>query len=273
MKHTSPTCHPNNANCSFLAYNGSVPTPFYHLSVAYELLEQPALSNRIRNYLIDHRAAFLLGKTAPDVQVMSGQKRHETHFYTIPPGDATPAWKRLLEHHPVLGNHDSLPPEQVAFLAGYSCHLQADEAWLHQIFLPVFGPNASWDDFHRRLYLHNILRAYLDRGVLKTLPTDTGQYLQGTMPSGWLPFVEDAHLEKWRDFLTTQLQPGAHIQTVDVFAGRHMLSLESFYDLLDSEPRMDTEIFSYISRHQLSDYRQDIIASDLKFLQTYLAYI
>jgi hypothetical protein len=128
------------------------------------------LPEPVRNFLFPNRGAFLFGNSAPDVQVVSGQPRELTHFFDLPirAGDIPP-WKRALSAFPALASPENLPPPQAAFLAGYLCHLQADWLWILQIFAPVFGPECRWTSFTHRLYLHNVLRAYLDRRILPGL--------------------------------------------------------------------------------------------------------
>lgn len=248
-----------------------MPTPFYHLSIAYELLEHPEMSKNMRAHLTSCINPFLFGKTAPDVQVVSGRKREATHFYTLPPEGKTPAWKRLMAAYPTLSDASALPEDQAAFLAGYICHLQADETWIFDLFLPIFGPDADWADFRKRLYLHNVLRIYLDKQVLDSLPKETSTHLQTTTPKNWLPFVEDDHLTAWRDYLAEQLEPGAAVQTIEVFANRHGLPPEDFSNLLNSEELMEEEIFTHVSRSDLANFRQNLLAKNLHLLNTYLA--
>ncbi len=255
-----------------------MPTPFYHLSVAYEIREHPALPVKIKAFLAENWDAFLFGKTAPDVQVVSHQPRQETHFYTVPPEGGkdqgsfyAPAWERMLSSYPALAQPGNLAPAQAAFIAGYVCHLEADEAWLWDIFLPVFGPNAAWESFRQRVYLHNVMRAYLDRIVVANLPEGTGTHMQAAQPHTWLPFVEDGYLVQWRDLVAEQLQPGAKIQTVEVFAGRQGVDVHAFYQLLDSEKRMDVEVFQHLPRAQLADYRSNLVLANITLLNTYLA--
>ncbi|MBN2499953.1 MAG: zinc dependent phospholipase C family protein [Anaerolineales bacterium] len=254
-----------------MAYNRNVPTPFYHISVAYEIREHPALPVKIKEFLAENWNAFLFGKTAPDVQVVSHQSRQDTHFYTVPPVGTTPAWERMLSIYPALSHPGKLSPHQAAFIAGYACHLEADEAWLWDIFLPVFGPDAAWETFRQRLYLHNVMRAYLDRIVVANLPKGAGTHMQAAQPHTWLPFVEDTYLVQWRDLVAGQLQPGAKIQTVEVFAGRQGVDVNAFYQLLDSEERMDAEVFQHLPRPQLADYHSDLVLANITLLQTYLA--
>src|SRR5512136_610137 len=84
-------------------YNFLMPTPFYHLSLAEELVSHPNLQGNISQFLQAFRGGFLFGNTAPDVQVVSGQLRQETHFFNLPiqTGDR-PAWELLLSDHPHL---------------------------------------------------------------------------------------------------------------------------------------------------------------------------
>jgi hypothetical protein len=247
-----------------------VPTPFYHLSVAQDLLDHPSLSHSVRQFLRNQQPAFFLGKTAPDVQVVSGQRREETHFYTIPMDRPSPAWQRMLEAWPTLRTAASFPPDQAAFLAGYLCHLQADQRWLVEILLPVFGPDQNWETFQKRLYIHNVLRAYLDRDVIAHLPRGIGRMLQSVNPDHWLPFVDDLDLMAWRDYLAKQLHPGEHIETVEVFAERQGVSAEAIYKLLESEAEMQNRVFNYLPRKQLDIYRQQLIAENVDLLTTYL---
>ena len=248
-------------------YNFRMPTPFYHLSVAFELLEHGDLADPIRQRLLAQRGAFLFGNTAPDVQVVSKQAREATHFFTLPfKKDAPLPWERLVIDHPSLATPGSKPDEQAAFLAGYLCHLQADWLWISELFLPVFGPDVKWSTFPQRLYLHNVLRSYLDRQVLSHLPLGIASELKATHPRGWLPFVKDVYLREWRDYLSRQLEPGEAAQTVEVFAARQGIPIKEFYRLLDSEERMDQEIFSHLPRAILEQYRQRLISINLSYL-------
>ncbi|MBI3158712.1 MAG: zinc dependent phospholipase C family protein [Chloroflexi bacterium] len=248
-----------------------MPTPFYHLSIAEELLAHPALPPDVRARLHAERPAFLLGNTAPDVQVVSGHKRESTHFFQVPPRDETSPAERLLAEYPALADTASLRPAQAAFLAGYLCHLAADFEWIRTLFLPVFGVQAGWGTFPHRLYIHNVLRTWLDEQVLSGLPDDIAGCLAAARPEHWLPFVEDRHLGEWRDYLQAQLHPGAASRTVEVFARRQGLSPEEFSDLLHSEERLEAEVFSHVPRQDLVEYRQRLIAASLQWVTRTLA--
>jgi hypothetical protein len=244
-----------------------MPTPFYHLSLAEELLEGNGLRAAQKALLEEEQGAFLLGNVAPDVQVISGQARQETHFFTLPirHNRLTP-WETLLQSHPQLADLANLPTAQAAFLAGYLCHLQADWLWITEIFVPVFGMRSTWGTFERRLYLHNVLRAYLDQSLLPDLDHGIGLRLQQAAPERWLPFVGDADLHHWRDFLAGQLQPGGKTWTVEVFANRQGHSPEEYYRLIGSEEAMEQSIFSHLPRQTLDDFRLRLVRENRKLL-------
>jgi hypothetical protein len=248
-----------------------VPTPFYHLSLAHEISEHPDLSPSLQILLQTHKGAFLLGNTAPDVQVLSGQTRRATHFFSVPtrPGGQVP-WQHMLLEYPELIQPADLSPAGAAFIAGYLCHLQADWIWVLDIFQPIFGPDQIWETFTKRLYLHNVLRAYLDVKVLEVLPSEVPIQLRLTHPAQWLPFVQDKLLVKWRDFLCDQLQPGESIKTVEVFASRQDVDPGEFHSLLQSEEQMEVNIFKHLTRLQLDTYRERLVAQNVDLLEDYL---
>lgn len=211
--------------------------------------------------------AFLFGNTAPDVQVVSGQDRPVTHFFDIPiqPGMPLP-WIEMLRTYPHLAS--ILPGEQAAFLAGYVCHLLADWRWVLEIFTPYFGPTCHWGTFRQRLYLHNVLRAYLDQQLISQIDPQTAAALEQVNPVGWLPFVEDHYLRQWRDLLYPQLYPGATLATVEVFAARQQVEPEAYYRLLKSEPKMEEEVFSRLPRQELETYRRRLLVESTALLMS-----
>lgn len=247
-----------------------MPTPFYHLALANELLADSGLSADTRDLLIAHRPAFLFGCTAPDVTTLSGQLRESAHFFEVPMLSDRPAHEVMFAAFPDLAHAADLSPEHSAFLAGYVCHLALDQLWIRELFEPVFGPNAAWGDFRERLYLHNILRAWLDAQLLPELPFDTPSELREASPRHWLPFVTDGHLREWRDFLAGQLEPGARNRTVDVFAGRMGKDAAEFHSLLASPAELERRVFSRVSRERLVRFRADGLALSVQRIAEYL---
>ncbi len=240
--------------------------------MAESLLTDESLPEEIRQLLTGNPSAFLLGHVAPDVQVVLGQKRKETHFFRLPvaENDTTP-WEKIYQTYPELTPARVGSSTHAAFIAGYFCHLQADWAWAIEVFEPIFGRDATWGQRRKRLYLHNVLRSYLELQVLEHLNGFTRQGLEQAVIKNWLPFTQDKHLRTWQGFLVDQLKPGAKIRTVEVFASRQGISPADYYKLLDSEQNLETEIFSHLPRSRLDTYRNEVIQENIVFLKNYLS--
>ena len=247
-----------------------MPTPFYHLSIAEEILASPGLSPQVAECLNPHRAAFFLGKTTPDVQSLSGQPRIETHFYRVPLSSTVMPWEQMFTRFPQISNSSRMDPAHAAFVSGYICHLQADIIWINELFVPYFLPRVSQNYRGQVGYLHNLLRAYLDEGILPALHHDIGSYLASVEPAGWLPFVEDFWISKWQHFLASQLIPVAEIKTVEVFASRSGVTAADFTALLHDEARMEEEVFAFVPRTVLIEYRDKLVSANLQLLADFL---
>lgn len=245
-----------------------MPTPVIHLALAEEILRREALPPAIRRLLTQQRGPFLLGNTAPDVQTISGQRRAETHFYTIPPTSAVPAHEALFTAYPRLARAEPLPPAQAAFIAGYIAHLLLDELWLESVFQRYFLQD--WGTLRERLYLHNVLRTWLDRQDQQRLNDSVATALRETEPRGWLPFVSDEYLTAWRDWLAEQLGPGRNVQTAEVFAQRMSVSATEVEAVLRSPQQMEERIFRHIPRSALRSFHDTGYARSVALISGYI---
>ncbi len=133
--------------------------------------------------------------------------------------------------------------------------------------------NSFWGNFHQRLYYHNVLRAYLDQRLLPALQGELESCLGAVEPARWLPFAFDRHLKAWRDLLAPQFHPGAAARTVEVFAARQGIPIAEYDALLNSDARMQTEIFSHLSYQQIEAYRQRLLVESAHLVESYLAVV
>lgn len=248
-----------------------MPTPFYHLSIAKELLTPGKLPEAVYSRLLLQCQAFLLGSTAPDVQTISKQSRQETHFFKLPlESNPTLPWKALQKAYPTLAQSKQMNEAQTAFLAGYVCHIQADWLWVTKIFEPIFGERGNWGNNQYRQYIHNVLRAYMEQQVLHLLDSKISKLLTQAKPQHWMPFIRDTFLCQWRDFLAQQLAPGHKPKTVEVFAARQGISPRHFYKILDSEKRLKQDVFIHLPTLQLHCYRKALIKQNIEWLVQFL---
>ncbi len=244
----------------------SMPTPFQHLVYAQALLDDPTpLGARLRA----QPGVFLLGNTAGDVQAVSGQPRPETHFYVFPPREEQRASAVMLTMHPELADARALTPERAVFVAGYIAHLIWDEVWAWEVYIPCYLESGMWEERLTRVVHHNAVRVLLDRRAeqaLLTLPTLTAA-LRAAKPVGWLPFVADAALARWRDWLVEQLEQPGQKATAQVFAERMGVPIE----LLEAQVREVTaaansddpwmrQLWAAIARYEARGYEETYAA-------------
>lgn len=245
-----------------------MPTPIMHLAQAQEILNSDGLTPAARRLLSRERGPFFLGHTAPDVQTVSGQRRDETHFYTLPRTSTIPSYQALFAAHPELARPERLPSAQAAFLAGYIAHLLLDELWLEMVFTPYFEIGEG--SHRQRVFLHNVLRTWLDQRDQQRLNRDTIEALRQAEPRQWLPFVSDEHLRAWRDWLIEQLESGQEVQTAEVFAQRMDVSVEEIEAILTSPQRMQKEVFGIIPEAILQSFHDVGYSRSIELVNGYL---
>ncbi len=246
-----------------------MPTPFQHLTYAWDMLQHPALPELLRA----HAGAFALGHTAGDVQSVSGQPRHETHFYVFPPTGHPRAAQAMLERYPALRDLSRLTPEHIAFIAGYIAHLSWDEVWAWKVYIPCYLESGLWSDRLQRALHHNALRVRLDRAAQRRLQTwpDLPDLLALVQPQQWLPFVEDAMLARWRDWLVVQLRDPAQVETAQVFAARMGVSLQELDAAIErQEQGADAHILHCVNP-AMARYEREAFADALRAVLDYLA--
>lgn len=225
-----------------------------HLQVAERIRAHPSLHPNIARALDAAKPAYYLGNVAADFQTIADVPRETTHFYQLPPARETVAYERMLEENPQLADADSLPLEQAVFVAAYRAHLLLDQLWYWDVLIPYFVEAPEWDADHRQRFLvHNTLLTYLDKLALESLPPEAGDTLAAASPRHWLPFAGDGDLIRWRDMLVEQLEPGASIQTVAIYAERMRLKPAEFAENLADAEWMQEQVFSKAPLHDIQD--------------------
>jgi len=200
-----------------------------------------------RNYLLQlleqEWPAFYLGSVAADFQTICGVPRAKTHFYELPPAPEEEAHSIMLESHPELAHVAAMRPGHALFVSAYMVHLVFDLLWFRQILMPYFVNTSDWGDFPQRRLVHHILLTYLDRQAFEALPDTAAAVLAAAQPRGWLPFAADADLTRWRDMLVDQMQPGATLQTAEIYARRLRMSPDEFARKLEDQEWIRDRVF------------------------------
>jgi hypothetical protein len=227
-----------------------MPTPFTHLETAQRLLVDEAVPPDLRAALEAERGAFLLGNIAADARTGGGLKREDTHFYQYDRPLTDHPWRVMLDQHPALRPPHS--PAQRAFLAGYTAHLSIDEWWSLHMLGPHFALGEWGTRATRFFYLH-ILLIVMDERDLTRLESWQHPVLLTASPVDWTPFLSDAILSEWRDFIGEQIRPGGESQTLAVFGGRINRSPAELRAILDSPATLEADLWPHITRSLLEE--------------------
>jgi hypothetical protein len=244
-----------------------MPTPATHLALAEEMLRRNDLSAFTRRVLTQQRGPFLFGHTAPDVKTVSGQRREVCHFYALPRKTDRPAYQVMLGTYPSLAQANLLLEPHAAFIAGYIAHLVVDEVWLDEVFQRYFLQ--GWGAIHKRLFLHNVLRTWVDGRDQVKLNGSVEHVLRGMEPQDWLPFVDDRHLRSWRDWLVAQLSPGERMQTAEVFARRMGIAAGEVEAIARSDAQMEKQVFRHFPRSALASFREIAYTRSVALVESY----
>jgi hypothetical protein len=251
-----------------------MPTPFMHLQCAEQIrsaLEaDPGDNGHLPALLRREWPAFYLGSVAADFPSISGTPRVESHFYDMPPPPQAEAHATMLAMHPELAESASLPPDQAVFVAAYSAHLMLDMLWFRQILMPYFIEAPHLGNRQQRRLVHFILLAYLDTLALASLPDAAGATLAAAEPRRWLPFVDDAVLARWRNMLVAQLQPGAPVQTVEIYADRLQMSPAEFAANLRDRQWMEANVFSKVPLAEIQAKLATAVPGSIALISEYL---
>ena len=246
-----------------------MPTPFTHLRIAQDLLNDERLAPIYRELLARQTPAFQLGGIVADARVASGVGREVTHFYAYGRPISERPWRLMLREHPSL----SQPRDEahLAFLAGYVAHLATDEAWALKMVRPQFWER-DWPGVERRdkfLALHLILTVMDERDEVALAPWQAAA-LSRSEPDGWLPFMSDDTLRGWRDLVARQIAPGGESETLAIFGRRLKRDPAEIRAVLDDPALMERALWRHVPREQLALVERQAYAFTCDQLAVYL---
>lgn len=245
-----------------------------HLHIAEQIYETASANGhgRLQTSLAAEWPAFYLGSVAPDVNAISTLPRASTHFYDIPPDPDDTAYGTMLAQYPQLADLRMLSPGQAICVAAYSAHLMLDLIWLREVVYPFFYLAEDLGDRQQRRLTHFILLTYLDTIALEGLPETAVSTLAAAQPKQWLPFIKDDILTAWQEMLVAQLQPGAPVKTIEIYAGRLGITPEQFTANLQDASWVQAQVFDKIPVDQVQMILQTAVPQSIDLINDYLGF-
>lgn len=242
-----------------------------HLQVAERIRAHSNLDDSTRRQLNRAWPAFYLGSVAADFQTISDVPRAATHFYQLPPQRGVEAHEVMLNEYPQLADASALDTNHAIFIAAYRAHLLLDLCWYWYVLTPFFIEASGWPEDHRQRFLaHNTLLTYLDRLAFDSLPPEAGETLAKADPDRWLPFAGDGDLIRWRDMLVKQLEPGAPLQTVAIYAQRMKMTVDEFAERIEDPEWMSEQVFCKVPLDKVQAIITEGMEQSIPLIRNYL---
>ena len=243
-----------------------------HLGIAQE-----AARRLNRQEMIENLGVYLLGSTFPDVRIVTGTSREETHFFDLIEGEAHSSVRQFLKTHPDLGKVGQLSNATKAFVAGYLSHLLTDEVWIVDVYRPFFGGHSPLKDDPQANLLDRVLQFELD--LRERRNQDNMAHIRDYVCKADLAieasFVDAATLSQWRDFVCLAAGREPSWERFHLFARRFLLpenklSPEHIQQILNSVPELLQCALENVGEERLALFKSKSIAESVRVAKEYL---
>jgi len=245
-----------------------------HLSIISEILKEVSNSQ-----LTDNIGVALLGSTAPDRRVMTGEERSETHYFDLDTGKLGDGYEGMKNKHPELIQRTKDQGARAqAFIIGYISHLIADETWIVDVYRPFFGG----ENYFGNNKLHNIF----DRALqyeLEILVRQKPEFVLAShnyLDNSDAPVIDESFIsreviESWRKFvLEAVFNRGNSWDEFPRFINRFLdepdLDREDLEMYLSDPERMLAEIHYGLPDLSVKQYYKDVVDKSLDIIEEIL---
>jgi len=251
-----------------------VPPIVLHLGVAKDVSQAlPKLE------ILRRRAgSFYLGATAPDIRLITGTARQDTHFVDLALPEGASGVAEMFRTYPNLAQGSNLDDASRAFVAGYLSHLLTDEVWISQVYKPYFGADSNERPGERAItqMLDRALQYELDlRERDPQTMADVRKAIEEE-PSTWsIPFLGGDNLAKWRDFVVNATRSQRSWDRFSQYArdflvAQGKVTKEAVEAFLGNFGDMRERILNYVPAPELRRFREESVERSVVAIREYL---
>lgn len=232
----------------------------------------------LRHPIIDQNMGYyLIGATSPDVHIVTGTSRKETHFVDLEEELLESGAILLFKAHPNLAKGNRLDPATRSFVAGYLSHLVTDEVWIMDIYRPFFGSLSPLRGDPMANMLDRLLQFELDRqeredkAKMEAIRAEICDW----EPRVDIDFIAAHILRQWRDFMCAAAAREPTLAFFPFFAQRFLLprqkiDTEQLEPFLSSMPAKLDWAIQYVTPQRLTAFREKAISQSLAMAREYL---
>ncbi len=242
----------------------------WHMATAREALQRLAHAG-----VEGEIGCYLLGATAPDMRVMTGQDREDTHFFRIDANHEQSGVAALLERYPEAL---TVRGRARAFVAGYLTHLTVDETWIQEVYRPYFGRESQLTDRVEANFMDRVLQFYMEQGARNDpeLLQQWYQYIFRADPGEEVQFVDLPSLHRWREVVVRIVSQnptwdGFRAFILRRFGPEGSPEEPALKHLCERIPEMLERTLNHVTPQRLAAYREAAIQRSVSALAEYLA--
>lgn len=247
-----------------------MPFIYLHLAVARDAAIQ------LRHREVDSKPGdYFLGATLPDMHIISGGSREQTHFLSLGATPMATGVTLFLNTYPDL-TRETARHRVGALVAGYICHLVTDETWIRDIYRPCFGQGSPLGDDPLVKLIDRALQYEMDRRERNDRSLDRARELvRDWKATTDVPFIDGPTLCQWQQTVCDATSRDASWEGFRLFAckfliPRHAVSPEQLDQFLASPSAMLERIFSVVSEARLAQFRNNAVAGAVAAAREYL---
>lgn len=218
--------------------------------------------------------AYLLGATAPDVRIMTGQPREDTHFISLEAAHPESSIENLYGANPHL---KQVTGRARAFLSGYLTHLEVDQAWIHTVYRPFFGRDSVHQGSLEANFMDRTLQFYMDwkeRQDRDLVQAFYDQVVAAELAEE-LPLIPPPTLQEWQGFVKRILKNEPSWDWFSDFLQRR-LKVES--NVTDQElqrlalglPEVLERVLSYVTPARLQAFKEEAVTRQTAAIRSFV---
>ena len=217
---------------------------------------------------------FLLGSTSPDIRAITKTHRQDTHFASLDSLYITEGVDRLLHTYPELTDSKKISRQTRAFIAGYICHLIADQTWVIEIYRPYFGNRSLFSDPVEANVYDRALQLKLDSDCLDSV-RQASDNLDGAELGVELPFITKETLKDWRAWVVKFCHTEFSWDRLNFMALRqdpvnHEIAVKVANNFIENSPIGLELITQRLPWSKVVNYHQSVVAKATEMVQEYL---
>ncbi|MPZ22744.1 MAG: hypothetical protein GEU28_04215 [Dehalococcoidia bacterium] len=224
-----------------------------------------------------YQGEYILGSTAPDIRVLTKTDRRLTHFFDLWNFEVQSGRRAMFSEHPEIADAKLLDPATRAFMTGYLTHLEADEAWILDIYRPYFGADSPLAGSSQANVLDRIIQFEMEQDARADAEAmgESAEALRRAVLDVECGFLDRETLLRWREITVDVASRPPDWARFRQVASRHLKdagleTVEAVDAFMETIPELLEETRRHVSRERLEQFLEDAHQRSREAVREYL---